>query len=140
MIRPSCIMISRLPSAIACSILCVTISVVNPSFSTIFFVSAVTSAARCGSSAGVLVEQEDPRLGESGHEQAQRLTLTAREQPDLRLQSVLETEFQCGQFVLEVLAPRRGGSPSQPTGLTALEGQGQILLDRQVGRGAGHRV
>src|SRR5699024_10554122 len=36
--------------------------------------------------------------------------------------------------------PRRGGSPSQPTGLTAFERQGQILLDRQVGCGAGHRV
>src|SRR5699024_11565681 len=42
---------------------------------------------------GVLVQQQDPRLGESGHEQTQRLTLTAGEQPDLRLQDRKSTRL-----------------------------------------------
>ena len=61
----------------------------------------------------VLVEQQNARLGESGHEQRQRLPLSAGEQPDLRREPVLEAELKRRQLLAEALAAGlRDSAPS----------------------------
>ncbi|MNP85585.1 hypothetical protein D3C76_1853840 [compost metagenome] len=52
----------------------------------------------------MLVQQQDLRLGEGSHQQAQRLPLPAGEHADLGSQTVLQTDAQTAQLFTEHIA------------------------------------
>src|SRR5699024_1165370 len=66
--------------------------------------------------------------------------LPAREQPDPGLETVLEAEVEGPQLLPEPVPARGGDSPAQRPRLAAPQGEGEVLLDRQVRGRAGERV
>ena len=88
----------------------------------------------------VLVEQQDFRGLQGRHQQADRLSLTAGEQPHLVLQAVFQPQFEPRQvFSVGLLAPLvqcRSQAASPTPGI----GQGQVFLDGQELAGAGQRI
>ncbi|MPN19989.1 hypothetical protein SDC9_167364 [bioreactor metagenome] len=89
---------------------------------------------------GVLVQQQNTWLGERRHDQRQRLPLASREQPDARGQPVLQAQLEGLQFFAELFTARVGDAQFERASTSAGPGDRQILLDRQVRAGAGHRV
>ena len=89
---------------------------------------------------GVLVQQQQVGLDEGGHQQRQRLALSAGEKSHLAGQPVLQAQAQDLEM-LDVACPLRlGDAPGQPPGLAPPGGQGQIFLDLHGGGGAHHGV
>ena len=86
---------------------------------------------------GVLVEQEQLRLLQGGHEQRQRLALAAGEQADLRRHAVLKAETEALELLMIFLALRLRDAPAQRALLAAARGEGEVLLDLHV-RGRAH--
>src|SRR5690606_30682807 len=88
----------------------------------------------------VLVEQEDPRMREPRHEQRQRLALAARQQTHLRAEAVLEAQLERLQLLDEARAALLRDPEAQAAPLAAQQRERKVLLDREVGRRAGHRI
>ena len=86
---------------------------------------------------GVLVEQQQLRLLQGGHEQRQRLALAAGEQADLRRHAVLKAEAKALELLMIFLALRLRDAPAQRALLAAARGEGEVLLDLHV-RGRAH--
>ena len=91
-------------------------------------------------SGSVLIQQQQLGLLQGGHQQRQRLTLTAGEQAHLGGEAVLKPQIQRFQQ-FPVICPLQGGdAPLQPPGLAPAGCQRQIFLDLHGGRGAHHGV
>ena len=86
---------------------------------------------------GVLVEQQQLRLLQGGHEQRQRLALAAGEQADLRRHAVLKAEAKALELLMIFLALRLRDAPAQRALLAAARGEGEVLLNLHV-RGRAH--
>jgi len=88
----------------------------------------------------VLVEQQQLRLLQGGHEQRQRLALAAGEQADLRRHAVLKAEAEALELLMIFLALRLRDAPAQRALLAAARGEGEVLLDLHVRCRAHHGV
>ena len=91
----------------------------------------------CG---GVLVEQQQARLGERGHEQGECLALTAREQTDLGVEARVQTEVQALEQLDVLVLFGLGDAPRKAATLAAALGEGKVLGNLHVGCGAAHGV
>ena len=89
---------------------------------------------------GVLVEQQQLRLLQGGHEQRQRLALAAGEQADLRRHAVLKAEAKALELLMIFLALRLRDAPAQRALLATARGEGEVLLDLHVRCRAHHGV
>ena len=89
---------------------------------------------------GVLVEQQQARLGERCHEQGECLPLATRKQADLGVEARVQTKVQAlEQFNVLVLLGL-GDAPRKTATLAAALGEGQVLGNLHVGCGAAHGV
>src|SRR5699024_10638144 len=77
---------------------------------------------------GVLIEKQDPRVREAGHEQRERLTLATREQSDFRFESVLEAQLERGELVDEARASGLRDTGQEAAAAPAQQGESQGLL------------
>ena len=86
-------------------------------------------------SGGVLVQKQELRGDEGGHQQGQCLTLTARQQAHRLLHPVFEAHIQQSQLLTEDLLILAGDAGEDGVGgrPCAKVGQRQILLDGHVG-------
>ena len=89
---------------------------------------------------GVLVEEQELRLHEAGHEQGQGLALAAGEQARAGGHAVLEAEAEAGELVAEALALALPDAPGEGAAAAAAGGEGEVLLNRHGRRGAHHGV
>ena len=90
---------------------------------------------------GVLVQQEKLGFLQGGHQQRQRLALTAGEQANLGGQPVFQAQVQDLQHFPVLFGVRLGNAPAEHTALLApAGGQCQILDDLHIRGGAGHGV
>ena len=89
---------------------------------------------------GMLIQQQELRLDEGGHEQCQCLALTAGEQANLAGQPVFQTKPQGFQQFAVFVAFGLFDSGHQRAQLTAALGQGQVFFDAHGGGGAHHRI
>ena len=89
---------------------------------------------------GVLVEQQQLRLLERGHQQRQRLTLTAGQGADLGGEPGLQPQSQIAQQRAVGLSLLLGDAPAKAALLPAACRQRQIFLDVHGGRCAHHGV
>ena len=88
----------------------------------------------------MLVQQEELGFVHGGHQQGQRLTLTAGQQAHTGGQTVFQAQVQ-GLEQFPVLFPLGlGDADAQGAGLAAAGSQRQILFDLHGGGGAGHRI
>ena len=88
----------------------------------------------------MLIEQQELRLLERGHQQCQCLTLAAGEQANLCGHSVLKAEAEGAELLAELLALCVGHGPAQPALFAAAHGERHVLFDLHVRRGAHHRI
>ncbi|CFW05466.1 Uncharacterised protein [Bordetella pertussis] len=88
----------------------------------------------------MLVQQQDARRLQRGHQQADRLALPARQQADAVGQAVLQPQAQGRQPLAETLAHRRLDGPAEAAPGAAHLGQRHVLFDGQVFAGARHGV
>ena len=89
---------------------------------------------------GVLVQQQELGLLQGGHQQRQRLPLTAGEQPYLGGQSILQPQTQWGQQGAVLLPLGVRDAPFEGAAAAAAGGQRQIFLDPHITGGAHHGV
>ena len=89
---------------------------------------------------GVLVEQQQLRLLQGGHQQRQRLTLTAGEQADLRRHAILKPEAEGLEPLMIFLALGLRDAPAQGALFAAARGEGEVFLDLHVCGRAHHGV
>jgi len=88
----------------------------------------------------VLVEEQQLRTPECGHEQSQGLALSARKPAHPVLQPVFEAEPQEREFFPKQLSLGLVHSPPQARPQPTAVGQGKILLDTHGGAGSGTRI
>ena len=132
-ICPADIMTSRLPCWMASRMLCVTIMVVRLRSAMKRSVSSSTLRAVLGSSAGVLVQQQQARGFQDSHQQRRRLALAAGQQPHLGAHAAFQPQLQRGQHVAEGLPFGAVDAPAQRAALPAAHGQRQVFLNGHVG-------
>ena len=89
---------------------------------------------------GVLVQEEELRLLEGGHEQGQGLALSAGQEAHLAGHPGLQTQIQGGQLFLIQDPLLHGDAPAQAAVLSPAVGQGQVFLNVHGGGGAGHGI
>ena len=89
---------------------------------------------------GMLVEQQQIRLAQGGHQQGQCLTLTAGQQTDLTGHAVLQSQTErCQLFAIQLAFLVRNAG-AEAALLTAAVCQRQILLDAHGSGSTHHRV
>ena len=91
-------------------------------------------------SGGVLIEKQQLRLLEGGHQQRQGLALAAGEQAHLGGEPVLQPQVQGLEQGPVLLPLSLGDAPLEAPGLAPAGGEGQVLLDLHGGGGAQHGV
>ena len=89
---------------------------------------------------GVLVEEQELRLHEAGHEQGQGLALAAGEQAGAGGHAVLEAQVEAGELLAEAFALALADAPCEGAAAAAARGEGEVFLNRHRRRGAHHRV
>ena len=89
---------------------------------------------------GVLVQQQELGLLERGHQQGQRLTLSAGEQAHLGGHAILQPQAQGLELLAVTLALGLGNANPQGALLAAARSQRKVLLDLHGGGGAGHGI
>ena len=89
---------------------------------------------------GMLIEQQQLRVGHGSHEQGECLALAAGEQAYLGFQPVLESEVQGCDLLAEALALVFGGAPAKRRRLAAPGSDGEVFLDHHARGRAHHRV
>ena len=89
---------------------------------------------------GVLVQEQQLRVREGGHEQRERLALTAGKQANLAAHAGLQAQAQRGEQLGVLLLLLGGDAPGEAAALAAALGERQVFLDPHVGRGSAHRV
>ena len=88
----------------------------------------------------MLVQEQEPRPGERGHEEGQGLALAARQGTDAGAEPRLQAEPDLGETPPEGRAPRPGHRPAKAPRPAAPGGHGQVLLDGHGRAGALARV
>ena len=89
---------------------------------------------------GMLVQEEELRLSERGHQQGQGLPLAAGKEADFGRHPVFQAQAQLGEQIL-IAAPLFPGDPGlQGPALAAPEGQGEVFFDLHRGGRAEHRI
>ena len=88
----------------------------------------------------MLVEQQQARLGERGHQQGECLALATREQADLSVEPRIQTKVQTLEQLNVLVLLGLGDAPRKTAMLAAALGEGQVLGDLHVGCGAAHGV
>ena len=88
----------------------------------------------------VLVEQQQPGLDQRGHEQRERLALSAGEQTRAGGHAVFKAETEAGELVAVVRALGALDAPGQGAAAAAARGQGEVLLDGHGRSRAQHRI
>ena len=88
----------------------------------------------------VLVEQQQARLGERGHQQGECLALAAREQADLGVEARVQTEVQALEQLNVLVLLGLGDAPRKTATMAAALGEGQVFGNLHVGCGAAHGV
>ena len=88
----------------------------------------------------MLVEQQQARLGERGHEQGECLALAAREQADLGVEARVQTKVQTLEQLDVLVLLGLGDAPRKAATLAATLGECQVLGNLHVGCGAAHGV
>ena len=88
----------------------------------------------------VFIEKEQLRFTKRRHQKRQRLALPAREQADLHLQPILQTEAEHFQPFPEKISVLLCHHPAERTLFAAPSGNGQVFFDPHVRRGAHHRI
>ena len=88
----------------------------------------------------MLVQQQELRLLEGGHQQGDRLALAAGQQAHLGRQPVLQAQTQGLEQLVVVCPLQLGDAPAQPALIAPTLGQSQVLLQLHVGRGAHHGI
>ena len=89
---------------------------------------------------GMLVQQQQLGLLQGGHQQRQRLTLSAREGAHLGGQAILQTQTQLPQTAAIILALAAADAGAQGVMPAAALRQSQVLLDLHAGGGTHHGV
>ena len=89
---------------------------------------------------GVLVQQQELGLFQGGHQQRQRLPLTAGEQPHLGGQPILQPQPQRRQQSAVFLPLGAGNAPFEGAAAAAAGGQRQIFLDPHIAGSTHHGV
>ena len=89
---------------------------------------------------GVLVQQQQLGLFQGGHQQRQRLALSAGEEAYLAGQPILQPQVQIFQHLLVLLLLRLGHAPAEAPPLAPAGRQGQVLQNLHGRRGAQHGV
>ena len=88
----------------------------------------------------VLVQKQELRLDEGGHQQRQRLALAAGQKAHLAGEPVLQAQVQNFQPLDVLLSLRLGDAGAQRARLAAAGSQGQVFFDLHGGGGAHHGV
>ena len=88
----------------------------------------------------VLVEQQQARFSERGHEQGECLALAAREQADLSVEARVQTKIQALEQLDVLVLFGLGDAPRKTAALAAALGEGQVLGNLHVCCGAAHGV
>ena len=88
----------------------------------------------------VLVEQQQARPGERGHQQGECLALATREQADLGVETRVQTKVQALEQLNVLIFLGLGDAPRKAATLAATLGEGQVLGNLHVGSGTAHGV
>ena len=88
----------------------------------------------------MLVQQEEPRLLQCGHQQRQGLPLSAGKQPDFRRQPVFQTQIQDFQFLPELFAFLCRYAPAKAAAFPAAPGERQVFINLHRGGRSCHRI
>ena len=86
---------------------------------------------------GMLVQEEELRVGHGGHHEGEGLALAAREKADGLLHAVLKAHVQEGEAVAEGVLLGAGDMAEPAAGAG---GEGEVLLNRHAGGAAEHGV